>query len=70
VAKGVNTLRSPERSVILVTHYQRLLDYITPDFVHVLVDGKIALSGDRHLARELESKGYAWLEAEPAGSGK
>jgi Fe-S cluster assembly ATP-binding protein len=70
VAKGVNTLRSPERSVILVTHYQRLLDYITPDFVHVLVDGKIVLSGDKHLARELESKGYAWLEAEPAGSGK
>ncbi len=69
VAAGVNKLRTPERGVILVTHYQRLLDYITPDFVHVLVDGKVVLSGDKELARELESKGYAWLEKAPAGGG-
>jgi Fe-S cluster assembly ATP-binding protein len=66
VAGGVNQLRSPERSMIVVTHYQRLLDYIVPDFVHVLVEGRIVLSGGKELARELESKGYAWLEAGPA----
>lgn len=61
VAQGVNTLRSPERSFIVVTHYQRLLDYIVPDKVHVLAYGKIVKSGDKTLALELEEKGYAWL---------
>ena len=61
VSNGVNTLRSPERSVVLVTHYQRLLDYITPDHVHVLVRGRIARSGDRTLALELEKRGYDWV---------
>jgi len=64
VANGVNTLRSPERSAVIVTHYQRLLNYIVPDFVHVLVDGRIVRSGDRELALELEEKGYGWLESE------
>jgi Fe-S cluster assembly ATP-binding protein len=68
VAAGVNKLRSPERAMILVTHYQRLLDYIVPDFIHVLVDGRIVLSGGKELAGELESKGYAWLEEAPAGA--
>ena len=62
VAEGVNKLRSPDRSVILVTHYQRLLDYIQPDFVHVLANGRIVRSGDKTLALELEKKGYAWIE--------
>jgi Fe-S cluster assembly ATP-binding protein len=66
VAAGVNQLRGPERAMIVVTHYQRLLDYIVPDFVHVLVEGQIVLSGGKDLARELESKGYAWLEKGPA----
>ncbi|MCL4821287.1 MAG: Fe-S cluster assembly ATPase SufC [Vicinamibacteria bacterium] len=66
VASGVNKLRSPQRAMILVTHYQRLLDYIVPDFVHVLADGRIATSGGKELAQELEAKGYAWLEKEPA----
>ena len=61
VSEGVNALRSPDRSVVLVTHYQRLLDYIEPDFVHVLAGGRIIKSGDKSLARELEDKGYAWL---------
>ena len=61
VANGVNTLRSPERSVVLVTHYQRLLDHVVPDQVHVLVRGKIARSGDRTLALELERRGYDWI---------
>jgi Fe-S cluster assembly ATP-binding protein len=65
VASGVNRLRSPERAIVMVTHYQRLLDYIVPDFVHVLVDGQVALSGAKELALELESRGYAWLEREP-----
>jgi Fe-S cluster assembly ATP-binding protein len=65
VATGVNELRSPERSMIVVTHYQRLLNYIVPDFLHVLVDGKIARSGGKELALELEERGYAWLEKEP-----
>src|SRR3954449_10687358 len=63
VASGVNQLRSPERSMVLVTHYQRLLDYIVPDVVHVLVDGRIVKSGGKDLALELEQKGYEWLEA-------
>ena len=66
VANGVNTLRSPDRSVVLVTHYQRLLDYVVPDHVHVLVRGKIARSGDRTLALELEKRGYDWVLEEAA----
>ena len=66
VAAGVNQLRSPERAMVVVTHYQRLLDYIVPDFVHVLIDGRIAHSGGKELARELEAKGYTWLEEAPA----
>jgi Fe-S cluster assembly ATP-binding protein len=62
VAEGVNALRSPEQSVVMVTHYQRLLDYIVPDFVHVLADGKIVKSGDKTLALELEEKGYGWID--------
>jgi Fe-S cluster assembly ATP-binding protein len=65
VAGGVNQLRSPERSMIVVTHYQRLLNYIVPDFLHVLVDGQIVRSGGKDLALELEERGYAWLEKEP-----
>jgi Fe-S cluster assembly ATP-binding protein len=61
VAEGVNKLRSKERAIILVTHYQRLLDYIKPDFVHVLAHGKIVQTGDASLALELEKKGYDWL---------
>ena len=61
VSNGVNTLRSPERSVVLVTHYQRLLDYVVPDHVHVLVRGRIVRSGDRTLALELEKRGYDWV---------
>ncbi len=64
VAGGVNALRSPERAILVVTHYQRLLNYIIPDFVHVLVDGRIVKSGGKELALELEAKGYAWVEAE------
>jgi Fe-S cluster assembly ATP-binding protein len=64
VAKGVNALRSPERAIIIVTHYQRILNYIITDFVHVLVDGRIVKSGGKELALELESKGYGWVEAE------
>ncbi|MGH8179664.1 MAG: Fe-S cluster assembly ATPase SufC [Steroidobacteraceae bacterium] len=66
VANGVNTLRSPERSLVLVTHYQRLLDYIVPDHVHVLVKGRIARSGDKSLALELERRGYDWVTGEAA----
>ncbi|MEY4109882.1 MAG: hypothetical protein RLZZ46_236, partial [Bacteroidota bacterium] len=61
---GVNQLRSPERSFIVITHYQRLLDYIVPDVVHVMVDGKIVKSGPASLALELEEKGYDWIIAE------
>jgi len=68
VAHGVNTMRSPDRAIIVVTHYQRLLDYIVPDFVHVLSDGRIVLSGGKELAFELEKKGYGWLEVEPTGA--
>jgi len=64
VANGVNGLRSPERAIIVVTHYQRLLNYIIPDYVHVLVDGRTVKSGGKELALELEDKGYAWVEAE------
>ena len=61
VAAGVNSLRAPERAFLVITHYQRLLDYIVPDFVHVLSDGRIVESGDAQLARELEAHGYAWV---------
>lgn len=68
VAKGVNAMRNKDRAMIVVTHYQRLLDYIVPDYVHVLVNGKIVKSGGPELALELEEKGYSWTEAEPAGA--
>jgi len=63
VSKGVNAMRSPERAAIVVTHYQRLLDYIVPDYVHVLSGGRIVKSGGKELALELEKKGYGWIEA-------
>ena len=66
VANGVNALRGPDRSMIVITHYQRLLEYIVPDFVHVLADGQIARSGGKELALELEKLGYGWLEKAPA----
>lgn len=62
ISQGVNAMRSPERAIILVTHYQRLLDYIEPDYIHVLANGRIVKSGDKSLALELEDKGYSWLE--------
>ena len=62
VSNGVNTLKSKDNATIIVTHYQRLLEYIVPDFVHVLIDGKIAKSGDKNLAIELEKNGYDWIE--------
>ncbi len=66
VSEGVNSLRSPDRSFIIITHYQRLLDHIIPDFVHVLKDGRIVESGGRELALELEARGYDWLDSDPA----
>jgi len=66
VAAGVNSQRSPERASLLITHYQRLLEYVAPDFVHVLVRGRIARSGDRTLALELERRGYDWVAGEAA----
>jgi Fe-S cluster assembly ATP-binding protein len=66
VADGVNALRSPERGFLVITHYQRLLNYIVPDFVHVLVDGRIVKSGGKELALELEAKGYGWIEEQLA----
>jgi Fe-S cluster assembly ATP-binding protein len=70
VAKGVNAMRVPERAIIVVTHYQRLLDYIVPDYVHVLSAGRIVKSGGKELALELEKKGYGWIEtgAQPVGA--
>ncbi len=64
VARGVEAMRSPQRAIILVTHYQRLLNYIVPDQVHVLAKGRIAKSGGPALARELENRGYGWVEAQ------
>jgi Fe-S cluster assembly ATP-binding protein len=64
VAKGINTLRSPERSMILVTHYERLLELVEPDYVHVLADGRILKSGDKTLARQLDERGYDWVQQE------
>ena len=69
VAHGVNSLRRPDKATIVVTHYQRLLNYIVPDFVHVLVNGRIVKSGGKELALELEAKGYDWLIEEPAAVG-
>jgi Fe-S cluster assembly ATP-binding protein len=66
VAEGANSLRRPDRAILLVTHYQRLLNYIQPDFVHVMLDGRIAKSGGKELALELEEKGYDWVEREAA----
>lgn len=66
VAHGVNTLRSQDRAIVMVTHYQRLLNYIEPDFVHVLSNGKIIKSGDKTLAEELEARGYDWIKQEAA----
>jgi Fe-S cluster assembly ATP-binding protein len=68
VSHGVNALRSPKRAIVVVTHYQRLLNYIVPDFVHVLNDGRIVRSGGKELALELEEKGYGWIEAEAAAT--
>ncbi len=68
VARGVNTLRSADRAIIVITHYQRVLDYIVPDFVHVLVDGRIVRSGGKELAIELEEKGYAGMEQKNAAT--
>jgi Fe-S cluster assembly ATP-binding protein len=69
VADGVNSLRAEDRAFVVITHYQRLLNYIVPDFVHVLKDGRIVKSGGRELALHLEEQGYEWLETEPAGAG-
>ena len=68
VASGVNALRADDRSFVLITHYQRLLDYIQPDHVHVLAEGRIVRSGDRHLAQELEAKGYGWITGAEAAA--
>ncbi len=67
VAKGINAMRSPDRAIIVITHYQRLLDYVEPDFVHVLSEGRIVRSGDKTLAQQLEDKGYDWVR-EAAGA--
>ena len=66
VAEGINRLRRPDNAMILVTHYERILEYVTPDRVHVLLNGQVVKSGDQALARELEARGYEWLEAETA----
>jgi Fe-S cluster assembly ATP-binding protein len=68
VANGVNAMRSPDRAIVIVTHYQRLLDYIVPDFVHVLSAGRIVKSGGKELALELEQKGYGWIETDAQAS--
>ncbi|HEX6993535.1 MAG TPA: Fe-S cluster assembly ATPase SufC [Gammaproteobacteria bacterium] len=68
VANGINSLRSPERSMVLVTHYERLLELVVPDYVHVLANGRIVKSGGRELARELDERGYDWIQAEAAAS--
>ena len=66
VASGINHLRSPERAIVLVTHYQRILGYVVPDVVHVFIDGRIAMTGGRELALEVETKGYEWVEGQQA----
>ncbi len=70
VSKGINALRSPERAIVMVTHYQRMLDYVQPDYVHVLSRGRIVRSGGPALARELEERGYGWLEEQDASGSK
>lgn len=70
VAAGVNACRGPERAIVVVTHYQRLLNHIVPDFVHVLVEGRIVRSGGRDLALELEERGYGWVQAPGGESGE
>jgi len=70
VAGGVNAMRSPDRAFVVITHYQRLLEYIVPDFVHVLQGGRIVQSGDKDLALRLEEQGYGWLEREPAAANR
>jgi Fe-S cluster assembly ATP-binding protein len=70
VADGINALRGPKRSMVVITHYQRLLDYVQPDYVHVLVKGRIEKSGGKELALELEKKGYSWLEEAALSSSK
>ena len=64
ISRGVNSMRAPDRAIILVTHYQRLLDYIEPDYIHVLANGRIVRSGDKTLAHTLEKQGYGWLDVE------
>lgn len=66
VAAGLNSLRDPERAFLMITHYQRLLDYVVPDIVHVLADGEIVKTGGSELALELEAKGYQWIEGQAA----
>jgi Fe-S cluster assembly ATP-binding protein len=66
VSEGINQMKNPERGILVITHYQRLLDYIVPDRVHVMWDGKIVRSGDKDLALELEEKGYDWIKEEVA----
>jgi Fe-S cluster assembly ATP-binding protein len=68
VARGVNTLRSERHSVLVITHYQRLLKYLVPDYVHVLAEGRIVKSGGKELAEQLELKGYEWIEQEVAAT--
>jgi Fe-S cluster assembly ATP-binding protein len=68
VANGINVMRSPERGIVIVTHYQRLLSYVVPDFVHVMSNGRIVRSGGKELALELEQQGYGWLEPETVGA--
>ena len=70
VAEGVNAMRAPDRAIVVVTHYQRLLNYIVPDYVHVLNEGRIVRSGGRELALELEEKGYGWLDTAAAAAGR
>ncbi|MBQ6726612.1 MAG: Fe-S cluster assembly ATPase SufC [Bacteroidales bacterium] len=70
VANGVNKLRRPDNATVVITHYQRLLDYIVPDFVHILYEGRIVKTGDKNLALELEKKGYAWIKEELENSAK
>ena len=66
VSEGVNRMRNPERGILVITHYQRLLEYIVPDFVHVMTDGKIVRTGGKELALELEDRGYDWIKQEIA----
>jgi Fe-S cluster assembly ATP-binding protein len=70
VAEGINRLKSEHHSVLCVTHYQRLLQYLVPDHVHVFAGGRIVRSGSKELALELESRGYGWIEAETSGSAR